>query len=556
MHKYKLHTFTALLSVLAIATLALSAVSIFDRAEAQASTGDNACSTGNHVFIDNSTTAGNTVQPGVHKVSLAVSTTLAPSVKSVLFTIDGTDNILGRGVRVNNNPYWEMQWLSQVTPSGPHSIGAAIELTTGKCHTPTIAVNVNNTTTTAGKLALSANPAIFEGLTNEPRNFVLNVGAVSGTGALDVTPWVNFRLTPIALGVVSPADGSNFFRFSAGPSAGSSVIVVVAQYGGITKQLDIPVKILAQTSGGTTSTTGGTTSTSGTASTTASASSAPTALESDTPVKQCVISKIGDARYSAITSGRERPTTKEFEAFALCFAIRNYVIPGSWAPVEAKKETIQSQPASSQIKVSEAENVTETKEGSTKQQLKFSGKAKPEAKVLIYIFSEPLVVTTSADKNGDWSYSLEDPLEPGKHEAYALVSKGDGSYERSSVFSFAVAKVEAAEANPNGLSLNLERNQPTAKLNTSSMRMYIIGIALLLVVVAGLAFIVLRIRKKKAVSDGPELPKPGTSISPTGNVPHPEPKPEADLAAPPSAPPETHPSGPAPEKPEDTDSKS
>jgi hypothetical protein len=309
---------------------------------------------------------------------------------------------------------------------------------------------------------------------------------------------------PVSLGVISPADGSGNFRFSAGPTAGSSVIKVSVHYGGNTTLIDIPVKILAQTTTSTgTTTSGGTT---GTATTTTTQTSAPTALESDTPVKQCVVSKIGEARYSLITSGKDRPTGAEFEAFNLCFAIRNYVIPGSWAPVEARKETILSKPAVDSIRVAEAKNITETVNGTRKETLKFSGKAKPNSKVLIYIFSEPLVVSTSADGNGDWSYALEDPLEPGKHEAYALVNKGDGNYERSSVFSFAVAKVEAASSNPNGLSLNLEANQPTARKNTTSTRLYIGGVIILVLLVAGLALNLVRIKAKKAKAAKPGSP--------------------------------------------------
>jgi hypothetical protein len=491
--------------VLALSTSSLILMNLFGRADAQTGPADPQCPAGTSILINNTApTTSMVIPPGVQSVSLAVPATMVPNIKAVIFTIDNDTTVLGRGVQVNSNPYYDMKWLSQMTPGGQHNIGASLTFTTGGCRVPQVPVTVNNPTGTQSQLAVGAAPLSFEGQTNEPRNFVLNAGASGTSGAFEVTPWTYFKISPVSLGVVTPADGSSTFRFSAGPSAGTSTITVLAQYAGITRQLDIPVKILAQTTSATT-TSGSGTGTSGGAASTAP-SSAPTALESDAPVKQCVVSKIGDARYNLITSGKERPNSADFEAFALCFAIRNYVIPSSWAPVEAKKETIQNKPASSDIKVAAVANTTDTKGGTKKQALKFNGKAKPDTKVLLYIFSEPLVVATSADKNGDWSYSLEDPLAPGKHEAYALVNKGDGSYERSSVFSFAVAKAEAASSNPNGLSLKLERNQPTAQKASSSTKLYIAGVAILVVIVAGLAANLMRIRSKKGSTNSPPAP--------------------------------------------------
>ena len=72
-----------------------------------------------------------------------------------------------------------------------------------------------------------------------------------------------------------------------------------------------------------------------------------------------------------------------------------------------------------------------------------TGKAKPFQTVLVYIFSEPLVMTTTADADGNWSYELENPLEPGQHEVYAVVDEGDGQYKKSDPWGFIIGRAEA-----------------------------------------------------------------------------------------------------------------
>ena len=51
----------------------------------------------------------------------------------------------------------------------------------------------------------------------------------------------------------------------------------------------------------------------------------------------------------------------------------------------------------------------------------FSGKAKPNSTIYLYIFSDPIIVSVKADENGNWQYILDRPLDTGKHESYVLI---------------------------------------------------------------------------------------------------------------------------------------
>lgn len=54
------------------------------------------------------------------------------------------------------------------------------------------------------------------------------------------------------------------------------------------------------------------------------------------------------------------------------------------------------------------------------------GKAEPFAKIMLYIYSDPIVVEVQADENGDWTYALPKGLDAGKHEILAATINNGG----------------------------------------------------------------------------------------------------------------------------------
>ncbi len=524
--KTKIHWFAILLVLVGVIFGLLVLASRTHEARAEVA-GSN-CPGANSIAIDNVTTSGMPIYPGPHHIVLSVPPTLATAVQDVKFTLDGQTNLLGRGSRVGTSSYWDMTWYSEITPPGSHTIGAVVAMTSGSCVVPLIPAYVSGTSTVAGVLDVRANPLSFNELAGNSKDLSLNSGVMVGTARYDVTSWTVFTKMPTNLGVMSAVDNGSAFRFTAGALAGDGTINVTAHYGGMSRPMIIPVKVYIRATATSpttaavdtsTNTSGATTkaATSGTTSATAvptsaaaatrsaiaaaqpaqiTVASSPTSADADTPSKQCVLTKLSSQRYTEINSGSSRSTAAEFEALRQCFEVRAYILPTNLVPVPANKTTLQQRPVASDVSVAGISNPTEKSTTTEKVVLKFSGKAKPKATVLLYLFSEPLVVTTSADANGDWSYSLSDPMEPGKHEAYALVDKGDGNYERSSVFSFAIAKAQAAPANPKGYSLKIDRNVATAVDNTSPVKLYVGAVSgLIFLVIAVATYIVLRRRK-------------------------------------------------------------
>jgi hypothetical protein len=81
-------------------------------------------------------------------------------------------------------------------------------------------------------------------------------------------------------------------------------------------------------------------------------------------------------------------------------------------------------------------------------------------------------------------YDLVDPLQPGSHEAYAVVETADGTYKRSSAFSFLIQTAQASAENPNGYSLSIQTvaslNPPASK---QKLNLYVVGSGVIVVMV-------------------------------------------------------------------------
>lgn len=75
----------------------------------------------------------------------------------------------------------------------------------------------------------------------------------------------------------------------------------------------------------------------------------------------------------------------------------------------------------------------------TKKTFTLTGQTFPDSVVDIYIFSEPIVVSTTSDANGNWDYELYYHLPEGTHQAYSVVSHPEKGQIRSEVFGFDVA---------------------------------------------------------------------------------------------------------------------
>ncbi|MFC1687363.1 Ig-like domain-containing protein [Patescibacteria group bacterium] len=74
----------------------------------------------------------------------------------------------------------------------------------------------------------------------------------------------------------------------------------------------------------------------------------------------------------------------------------------------------------------------------------FTGQGPPNSYITLFIYSEPLVVITQTDADGNFIYTLDKDLLDGKHEVYATVTNDTGKIiQQSQPFSFFVREARA-----------------------------------------------------------------------------------------------------------------
>ncbi len=219
----------------------------------------------------------------------------------------------------------------------------------------------------------------------------------------------------------------------------------------------------------------------------------------------CIVAQITKERYDAIKNNISKPTAEEYDKIQSCLGVTNSILPTDLSPVTADKVEISKLTPDSLLAVNKLQNVNKTDStGNKKQAILISGKAKPNTLLFLYIFSDPIVVITSSDEDGNWKYTLEDPLKPGKHEVYAVVDRGNGAYKRSEAMPFTIGTAAATAGNPNGLSLSLaDAPAETPTQSTRGLVFYIVGSVLVLsIVLVGLYFVIKKAKKNQVNAGG------------------------------------------------------
>jgi hypothetical protein len=470
----------------------------------------------------------------------------------------GNEILIGKGLKDTTTlqmwrTIWDTRFYKPITASFPGRFKATVRFKNNTaCTTPvsgTFSIPTNNTTTT---------PTIDAVIMPTQWNTLVNTSINVNVDLINIPP----ELQPFVLTNWQPQIGfisSPFTKSSSyfsGSSAGNGKLKINVVYSGksLFREIDVAVYTSStQTTNDTTSSEPSTTDTSSpeptttnTTDTTDTTSSddatsddlpeladdadldsiittlAPTNIEpskitapsraialilnSNQEIKTCIATRLGDTTLSNILRENRRPRSNEFKRLVNCFEQQRNVIPSILAPVapeEVKAETLVNPSAVAIKNLTNAKKQTES--GSDKTTLVISGSAKPNESVLLYVFSEPLVLATLADSDGNWTYSLEDPLDAGEHEVYALVDRGDGVYESSNVASFFIGSAEATEENPDGLSLELI-TEPTVTANNRSANIYIaatVGIVVFsATVVAGLLIIKFNSKKPSSIFEG------------------------------------------------------
>ncbi len=195
-------------------------------------------------------------------------------------------------------------------------------------------------------------------------------------------------------------------------------------------------------------------------------------------IRSCLLSAVGDARFNELSAGGS-PSDDEKNKAESCFAKLNKTQLAFLPPpfeqipfIETKSDIVTLSSVDQEKK-----NENKTIQGG---KVTLSGKGPANSSVTLYIFSEPIVVTTKTDENGEWVYELEKPLEGEKHIAYATVRETSGKIVKSSVFDFTVL---ASEENPE--SAFIPEAQTKAKTQTAFLiiAFSLIAVAFVIVVV-------------------------------------------------------------------------
>ncbi|MFC1663061.1 Ig-like domain-containing protein [Patescibacteria group bacterium] len=72
------------------------------------------------------------------------------------------------------------------------------------------------------------------------------------------------------------------------------------------------------------------------------------------------------------------------------------------------------------------------------------GVGPPNSIVTLYIYSNPLVVTTKTDDDGNWTYIVDKPLEEGRHEVYVTITDDTGKVtEKGNPLAFFISEAIA-----------------------------------------------------------------------------------------------------------------
>lgn len=151
-------------------------------------------------------------------------------------------------------------------------------------------------------------------------------------------------------------------------------------------------------------------------------------------------------------------------------------------------------PISENYKITRIEIIDTGKE---KKGLKIEGKGLPNTFVTIYIYSQPLVLITKVDSNGNFTYILDKPIEQGAHRIYVAITDNKGMIqERSNVFNFLKTPTMVAAIAPSEIPEQVI--SPTQ--NLYKIYSFFVISFIILGLIASLIIIDLLIRKKSKIS--------------------------------------------------------
>lgn len=460
------------------------------------------------------------------EVYVKISTPSTPQPTKI--TVMANQKIIGQAQPSSSNT-WLFKWVSSVWPT-PGNVSLDVKIQYNEGYFCQITNDVI--------YRISSAPSIFLNSYSIPSKLSVMVNSINSiklTSSLlptpdlieyyDINPYVIYEwpsVTPLGNLYVTESNFSNNdnINFFANNKIGNDTIFAKAIYGGVEKIIEIPISVNSSqtnpspenpntsvsnnisTDSSIDITSSSNTSSSATNETTQAIPTTETQITSSKLqvskiTQSCLESEINPDRYLEIINKDSLMTANELEKTMNCFATSKYILPSIFSPInplEIEKINVDSR----LVSISKIENIPTTAESNNGETLKISGKSKPESLVLIYIYSDPLIITTKSDKEGNWQYTINDPMQPGKHEVYVVVNKEDGSFNRSNPFEFIISNVAASELNPNGLNLKLSGNPTETASQSNNNLIYYVTVSTFVILVAiMILLIIIKINKNK-----------------------------------------------------------
>ncbi|HSX00970.1 MAG TPA: hypothetical protein VLF67_01895 [Candidatus Saccharimonas sp.] len=430
-----------------------------------------------------------------------------------------------------NGSMWELNWDSRNVPNGAYQLVAVGHAgsTVYDCASASTAFTVQNQPSQSPTLSATITPGNWSTTVGTSRTFALDTIYTDQYGRLShVDPTSSSpQIWHTTIGTLSTTGGVSTVLY-AGTSPGSGTLGAEVQYQGLSAHALAPVSVAATTSGsgstnqptptptptaspapGSNSGPGGT---SGGGTIDPTLATMPTIFRPAAPTNtkpvvdlstlSCMQQAVGKERFDEISSGQSEPTAAEKQLLAQCFSGPEK-IPGVLAPVTPTKVN-ELTAQDDLVKVDGLKNTTVTNtDGKTITGLQITGTGTPNSDVFIYVFSDPLVLRAQTDSKGAWSYVLETPLQPGKHEIYAVAAKDSSTFVRSSAVPVSIA---AAAADSQAGSLVIEQGWSAAQVG-------FVALAGLMVVAAVVILLVVR-RRGRASQPVPAEASPALAPAP------------------------------------------
>ncbi len=485
-----------------------------------------ACSAGAGVFI--TAPSASATLSGTSPLQAYSSSTTAPT--TVTFTISApTGAVLGNGLPQSSgtsNMNWLLNWDSTTVPNGGYQLTAIAHYgnnTTADCSSTPVAVNVTNTTIVPLVVpTLTANiaPTSWQTLPGGQKNFAAsgiytnqngNQYPITSTSSGAAFTW------DTDAGSLSP-NGAPSISLTAGQKTGNLHLGVTVSINGLVQHAVAAIIVTAPSTTGTTSASPtpvpktspaltpapanpsqpkSTSGVGGTPPLTAAetklltatvtifrpATSSNSAPIIAVPILGCLKAKLGTS-YTAISSGQTQPSADDRQLSLGCFS-GSERIPAILAPVSPSHVT-ELPEEKAILTIGSIKNQTvANKQGDKVVAILLGGTAAPNSSVFLYFFSDPMVLRAETDSRGQWSYVLQNPLKPGKHEVYAVAAKDSASFVRTSAIPISIA---AAAAGSQDGSLVIEPRWQAAQVG------YVAG-AVLMVLTA--IFLMFRLRRRR-----------------------------------------------------------